>query len=38
MKSTSKELYFRVDFDGLTKMARDFWAEGEYALDKESEI
>ena len=31
MKNKAKELYFRVDFDGLTKMARDFWAEGEYA-------
>jgi len=30
MKATTEYLYFRVDFDGLTRQLRNFWAEGSY--------
>lgn len=29
---TSKTVHFRVDFEGLTQMVRDYWAEGSYSL------
>lgn len=29
---TTKTVHFKVDFEGLTRMVRTYWAEGEYTL------